>query len=142
MYCIRLLPTFLLLAISAPAQGAAEGTSSKEIKVGFIVELDGADRISGTTFCKTGETCRLVEQESPKLIIDLKVNGFYSEMAIDCKDDCSLPGGRRAISFDNTREFYISEGEDGAFTKLVFRRWKQIGKIFLDFSYPKRVKRW
>ncbi|KJF74088.1 hypothetical protein [Agrobacterium arsenijevicii] len=142
MHRLRLLPTFLVLAISGPLQGAAEVKSSKEIKVGFVVELDGADRISGTAFCKTGDTCRLVEQKSPKLILDLKVHSFYSEMEIDCQDDCSLPSGRRAITFDNTREFHISEGETGVLTQSVFRRWKRVGKIVLDFSYPKRATRW
>lgn len=142
MHHLSVLPTFLVLAISGPLQGAAEVKSSKEIKIGFVVELDGADRISGTAFCKTGNTCRLVDQKSPKLILDIEVNSFYSEMEIDCEDDCSLPGGMQAITFDSAREFHISEGETGVLIQSVFRRWKQIGKIVLDFSYPKRTTRW
>ncbi|MFJ1308435.1 hypothetical protein [Agrobacterium sp. P15N1-A] len=142
MYRLPLLPAVLLLAISGPLQGAAEVKGSKEIKIGFVVELDGADRISGTAFCRTGNTCRLVDQKSPKLTLDIKVNSFYSEMEIDCEDDCSLPSGMRAITFDNTREFDIWEGETGVLIQSVFRRWERRGKIVLDFSYPKRTTRW
>lgn len=142
MHRLRLLVAFLLLAISGPLQGAAEVESSKEIKIGFVVELDGADRISGKAFCKTGETCRLVEQETPKLIIDLKPGRFSSEIEIDCEDGCSLNSGGGTIMFENKQELHIYKGRTGPIVKSVFRRREPIGKIMLDFSYPAGLTHW
>ena len=142
MHRLLLLPTFLVLTISGPLQGAAEVRSSKEIKIGFVVELDGADRISGTAFCKTGDTCRLVEQESPKLIIDIKAGRFSSEIEIKCKDDCSLNSGHETMTFDNKQELNIYNGRSGPIIKSVFRRREPIGKIMLNFSYPPGTTRW
>lgn len=98
---LRLLPTVLLVVISGPLQSTAEVKDGKDIKVSFIVTLAGADRISGTAFCKTGETCRLVEHESPKLTIDLKARRSYSEIEIHCKDDCSFSSGHETMIFEN-----------------------------------------
>ncbi|MCZ7912071.1 hypothetical protein O9X94_22340 [Agrobacterium leguminum] len=142
MYRLPLLPIFLLLAISGPLQGTAEVEDGKDIKVGFIVTLASADRISGTAFCKIGETCRLVEQESPKLIIDIKAGRFTSEIKIVCEDDCSLNSGGNTLPFENKQELNIYNGRTGPIIKPVFTRREPIGKIVLDFSYPKRTTRW
>ncbi|MDH7801143.1 MULTISPECIES: hypothetical protein [unclassified Rhizobium] len=134
----HLLIACALLTFLGPLQGIVKDASVEEIKIGFIVMLDGADRISGTAFCKTGKTCRLIEQESPKLIIDLKANRFYSEIEIDCEDDCSLQSGRRTMIIKNTEELYIYNGETGTLMDSVFRRREPIGNIMLSFPYPPR----
>lgn len=142
MHHLSVLPTFFLLAISGPLQAAAEVEQGKEVKIGFIVTFNGADRIAGTAFCKTGETCRLVEQESPKLIIDIKAGRFSSEIEIKCKDDCSLNSGHETMTFDNKQELNIYNGRSGPIIKSVFRRREPIGKIMLNFSYPPGTTRW
>ncbi|CUX41906.1 MULTISPECIES: hypothetical protein [Agrobacterium] len=136
-----LLPTVLLVVISGPLQGTAEVEDGKDIKVSFIVTLAGADRISGTALCKTGETCRLVEHESPKLTIDLKAGRSYSEIEIRCKDDCSFNSGHETMIFENKQELDIYNGKSGPIVKSVWRRREPIGKIMLNFSDPSGMTR-
>ncbi|MBO0124846.1 hypothetical protein [Agrobacterium sp. OT33] len=139
---LRLLPIFLLLAISGPLRGTAEVEDGKDVKVGFIVTLAGADRISGTAFCKTGKTCRLVEQESPKLIIDLKAGRSYSEIKIHCENDCSFNSDHETVIFENKQELDFYNGKTGPIVKSVWRRREPIGKIMLNFSDPSGMTRW
>lgn len=139
---LRLIPIFSLLAISGPLQGTAEVEDGKDVKVGFIVTLASADRISGTALCKTGKTCRLVEQESPKLIIDLKAGRSYSEIEIHCKDDCSFNSGYETKIFKNKQELNIYNGKTGPIVKSVWRLREPIGKIMLSFSDPSGMTRW
>ncbi|MDZ7926094.1 MAG: hypothetical protein U5L46_02780 [Agrobacterium sp.] len=136
---LRLPLVCALLTISGPLQGLAQ--DRKEIKIGYIVTLDGADRISGTAFCKIDDTCRLVDRKSPKLIIDLKAGRSFSQIKIDCEDDCSLDSGHETKLFENKQELSIYKGRTGPIVKLVFRRREPIGKIMLDFSYPPGMTR-
>ncbi|MGV2065754.1 hypothetical protein [Agrobacterium sp. 22-226-1] len=139
---LRLLPIFSLLAISGPLQGNAEVEDGKDVKVGFIVTLASAERISGTALCKTGKTCRLVEQENPKLIIDLKAGRSYSEIEIQCENDCSFNSGHETVIFENKKELDFYNGKTGAIVKSVWRRREPIGKIMLNFSDPSGMTRW
>ena len=128
-----------LLAFLGPQQGAAEDTSGKEIRIGFGILLDNAEPIAGKTVGKVGQTCRLFEQKSPKLTVDLEVTAqagsWTSEMWIDCGRDCSLANGRSHMKLQSQREMDLFSGvETGIVTLLVSKPRKTMGKIL--FIYP------
>ncbi|PZP42971.1 MAG: hypothetical protein DI595_21685 [Agrobacterium fabrum] len=130
-----------LLFLSAPRMGFTDDTSDKEIKIGFAVLLHDADPIAGTALCKIGRTCRLLKQEEPKLIVDLKIDHqndrIVSEMQVDCERDCSLANGRSAMKLQWHRELDLFSGEEtGIFTQLVSRPRETIGKILLIYPDP------
>ena len=139
MNCLRLLIACALLTFLGPQQGAAEDASKKEI--GFGILLDNAEPIAGKTICKVGQTCRLFEQKSPKLTVDLEVTAqagsWTSEMWIDCERDCSLGNGRSHMKLRSQRQVDLFSGEEtGIFTLLVSKPRKTIGKILLIYPDP------
>lgn len=139
MNCLHLLIACALLTFLGPQQGAAEDASKKEI--GFGILLDNAEPIAGKTICKVGQTCRLFEQKSPKLTVDLEVTAqagsWTSEMWIDCERDCSLGNGRSHMKLRSQREVDLfSSEETGIFTLLVSKPRKTMGKILLIYPDP------
>lgn len=141
MNCLRLLIACALVTVLGPQQGAAEDTSEKEIRIGFGILLDNAEPIAGKTVCKVGQTCRLFEQKSPKLTVDLEVTAqagsWTSEMWIDCERDCSLANGRSHMKLQSQRELDLFSGEEtGIFTLLVSKPRKTMGKYCSYIRIP------
>ena len=126
-----------LLFLSAPRMGFTGDTSDKEIKIGFAVLLHDADPIAGTALCEIGQTCRLLRQEEPKLIVDLKIDHqndrLVSEIRVDCERDCSLATGRSVMTLQNQKELDLFADETGILVPLVSRPRKTIGKILLIY---------
>lgn len=140
-HCLLRLIACALLTFLGPQQGGAEDASKKEIRIGFGVLLDNAEPIAGRTICKVGQTCRLFDQKSPKLIVDLEVTAkagsWTSEMRVDCERSCSLANGRSRMKLQSQRELDLfSDEETGIFTLLVSKPRKTIGKILLIYPDP------
>lgn len=138
MHRVHLLIACALLTFLGPQQGVAEDASKKEVKIGFGVLLENAEPTAGTVICKIDQTCRLLEQESPKLVIDLKVtyqnDSWVSEMQVNCERDCSLANGRSIMKFQEQRELDLFGDKPAIFTLLVSKPRKTVGKILL--TYP------